>query len=360
MNGILSTQPQGILGQGGQGMSPQDAALLQFAMSMMAGSGPSAMPKNLGQIMGQAGMQGMQTYQQGVQQQQTDAMNREKMDLMRAEATRKATPEPFTLVPGARRIGPDGKVIAEAPFKPAESKDSPLAALIRERDALPPNSPHRAIYEDAIKKATTHQPPTTTVDLRQDTEFNKAVGKEFGDQYAGLMRADMNAPATIGKYNRLGQLLSSVNTGKFKGTTTELKAAAKSLGMDLTALGVADDVAPAQAARALSNQLALEMRNPSGGAGMPGALSDKDREFLVQSLPTLESDPSAIGKMIEYRVKLAKREQQVARMARAYRKKHGKFDEGFFDELQTWSDKNPLFNEAPAAAPKVIDFGSLK
>jgi hypothetical protein len=164
----------------------------------------------------------------------------------------------------------------------------------------------------------------------------------------------------------LGSLLGQVSTGKFKGATTDIKAAAKSLGIDLNAIGVADDVAPAQAARALSNQMALELRNPAGGAGMPGALSDKDREFLLQSIPGLENDPSAIGKMIEYRVKLEQRSQKVARMARDYRKKNGRFDDGFFDELQEWSEKNPLFPQAavtsaPSARPgRVIDFGSLK
>jgi hypothetical protein len=184
--------------------------------------------------------------------------------------------------------------------------------------------------------------------------------------YAGLLKADMKSPGVISKYQRLGQLLSNVNTGKFRGTTLELKAAAKSMGFDLNAMGIADDVAPAQAARALSNLLALENRNPSGGAGMPGALSDKDREFLVQTIPGLENDPAAIGTMIDYRVRLERRSQEVARKAREYRRKHGKFDDGFFDELQEWSNKNPLFAEVdkPAApakpTPGVVDFGSLR
>jgi hypothetical protein len=51
-------------------------------------------------------------------------------------------------------------------------------------------------------------------------------------------------------------------------------------------------------------------------------------------------------------VELAKREQQVAKMARAYRKKNnGTFDEGFYDELAEWSAKNPLFKDSPKAAP---------
>ena len=89
---------------------------------------------------------------------------------------------------------------------------------------------------------------------------------------------------------------------------------------------------------------------------MPGALSDQDREFLLKMIPSLESDPAAWPKMIEYRVQLAKREQQVAKMARAYRRKNdGKFDEGFFDELQEWSNKNHMFQSGtpkPNLSPK--------
>lgn len=51
--------------------------------------------------------------------------------------------------------------------------------------------------------------------------------------------------------------------------------------------------------------------------------------------------------MIELAVKLAKRNQEVAQMARVYRKKNGSIDEGFFEELQQFSDKNPLFPQQP-------------
>lgn len=360
MNGALYPQPQGML------MDPRAAMLTQMGLGMMAGSGPSRTPVSFGQVLGQGGMQGMQAMQQAQQAQQAEAFRQfqmkkaeEEMALAREKAMREKQPQPFTLNPGDTRYDATGRPIAQAPARQPEPKESPLATLQREFAALPENDPRRPAYVEAIKKATTSS-PLVNVDNRQDNEFSKALGKEMGEQYAGLLKADMNAPATIGKYNRLGSLLSSVNSGKFKGTTTELKAAAKGLGVDLSALGIADDVAPAQAARALSNQLALELRNPAGGAGMPGALSDKDREFLIQSLPTLENDPGAVGKMIEYRVELAKREQQVAKMARAYRKKNnGTFDEGFYDELAEWSAKNPLFKDAPKPAPKTAAAGGL-
>ena len=269
--------------------------------------------------------------------------------------------QPRVVNPGDTLVGPDNKPVFTNPPKPDKPHESPMAALLRERDALPVGHPNRAMYDDAIKKSTTHQPATAvTVDTRQENEFSKKVGGELGEQYAGLMRADMNAPTTMGKYQRLGNLLSEVGTGKFKGTTVELKAAMKGMGVDLNSMGIRDDVAPAQAAKALANQMALELRNPAGGAGMPGAMSDQDRQFLTQMVPSLESDPGAWPKMIEYRVKLAQREQQVAKMARAYRKKHeGKFDEGFFDELQEWSNKNHLFPEQPKVAP-AADGWSIK
>ncbi len=176
------------------------------------------------------------------------------------------------------------------------------------------------------------------------TRFAETLSGDMAKTYGELQRADFNAPVTIGKYSRLGNLLGQVNVGKYTGTTTDLKAAAKSLGFDLSAMGIPDDVAPAQAARALSAQIALELRNPAGGAGMPGALSDQDRKFLESMVPSLENDPGAIGKMIEYRVKLAEREQQVAKMARAYKKRTGRFDDAFYEELASWSASHPLFN----------------
>lgn len=364
-------------------LDPRAMAMLQAGLGVMGASGPSMTPVSMGQALARGGQQGIQGFQQAQQANQQNQLFAMKMaEQKRAEEERarlqaaqgqllsrpefaqyaplvqagvplssileRAMPKPkaaedFTL--GNRRYRGDGTLIVEAPEGPMKPQ-SDLGRLEADFKAGLITAPD---YEAKRKKLTTHQP---LVDMRQESEFNKKVGSELGEQYSGLMKADFAAPTTIGKYQRLGSLLGQVNTGKFKGTTTELKAAAKSLGFDPSTLGVGDDVAPAQAARALSNQLALELRNPAGGAGMPGALSDKDREFLVQSLPTLESDPGAVGKMIEYRVKLAQREQKVARMARDYRRKNGKFDEGFFDELQDWSANNPLFgNEKLPSKP---------
>jgi len=253
-----------------------------------------------------------------------------------------------------------GRAQAQALFRePKTPAVSNLTKLIQERDALPVGDPRRATYDAAISKGTTHA-PGVNIDLKQEGEFGKTVGKEFGEMYTGAIKAEFNAPRNIANYDRLGSLLGQVNTGKFAGTIQDLKAAAKAAGADLTAMGIKDDVAPAQAVRQISNMLALELRNPAGGAGMPGAMSDKDREFLVQSIPGLENDPAAIGKMIEYRKKIAERDQQVGKLARDYRKRTGRFDEGFFDELKSFSDANPMFPQSAATAAPSAATGGVR
>lgn len=177
----------------------------------------------------------------------------------------------------------------------------------------------------------------------QEREEDKKVGAAFGEDYVGILKAGREAPAKIAKYDRMNQLLEGVETGTFKGTTTQLKATAKSFGVDLEQYGIKDDVAPIQAAQALTNAMALELRNPSGGAGMPGALSDQDRTFLTSMVPGIEKTKEGRSLMTDTAKNLAKRDAEVAQLARNYRSKNGRLDEGFYDVLAQYSDANPLF-----------------
>lgn len=189
----------------------------------------------------------------------------------------------------------------------------------------------------------------------QENKFNQTLGEGLGKQYLTIQQNGMEANGRIQKWNRLGQMLDQVNTGKYAGTTLELKAAAKSIFGDdiLTQMGIKDDVAPAQAAQALSREMALQLRNPSGGAGMPGALSDSDRNFLESMVPSLETTPEGRKLMLDYQIRLSQRERDVARMAADYkRRNNGNFDEGFFQELGKWSDENPMFKASDATTAR--------
>jgi hypothetical protein len=195
--------------------------------------------------------------------------------------------------------------------------------------------------------------PQTTVNNEtklppQETDIQKYFAKRYEKIEEGADQANsMNM-----RLDRLGQLLEQVTTGKFAGSTLELKKMAKAAGVNLESWGIADDVPAAEAARSLANELALQLRNPAGGAGMPGAMSDQDRTFLQSMVPGLETTAEGRKLMLETSRKLNGRSVEVARRARAYMGKNdGKLDAGFFTELQDWADQNQLFPQTKEGEP---------
>lgn len=184
--------------------------------------------------------------------------------------------------------------------------------------------------------------PLVTVDNRGSSKYNDEIDKNFAQQYIDLQngaQAAQNKIATLqGLQDALGQ---SSFTGMGAETLLGVKQAARSLGIDIGA-----DLGPEETARALGNQLALQMRSPSNGAGMPGAMSDKDREFLVASVPGLGKTPEGNARLIDFMTRVEQRNIQVAQMAQDYQERNGQLNNGFYQELSAWSAQNPLFPEA--------------
>lgn len=245
--------------------------------------------------------------------------------------------EDFTLG-NTRYGGPDNKPLVTAPEKEPETVRAAKAAL--QAAGIAEGSPQwqRAMQNLAMKQ-TTHQPASSaSATIVQEKEEHKTVGKGFGDQYIDLQKSGLAANQKIANLDRMQGLLEGVNTGKLTPAGTELAAYAKSLGFNMD-----PNLGNKQAADALSKEMALQLRNPSGGAGMPGALSDQDRKYLEAMVAGLGKDPQANKLIIDGMRSLSKRDQEVAQIARDYRQKKGQLDEGFYNELKTWSDKNQLF-----------------
>lgn len=187
------------------------------------------------------------------------------------------------------------------------------------------------------------QKPLVTVNTSEEKAEAKKVGEGMGEMYVELQKAGAAAPAKLSKLDRMEQLMDGVNTGKLAPQTMQVAAIADSLGIKID-----PKLGAKQALAALSNEIALSLRNPAGGAGMPGAMSDSDRTFLASMTPGLANTPEGNKLIIQTARNLAKREQEVATLARAYRKKNGSLDEGFYDELADFSAAHPLFGkEAP-------------
>lgn len=182
------------------------------------------------------------------------------------------------------------------------------------------------------------------IDLTQEKAESKKVGEGFGEQFMALQKADIDSRFKMAKYDRMDQLLSGIETGKLTPAMASIQALANSLGLEV------DKSLPSkQAFAALAGEIALTLRNPSGGAGMPGALSDKDLSFLQSMTPDLAKTTEGNKLIIGTARKLAQRDQEIAKIARDYRKKHGQLDEGFYDQLATYSEQNQLFTQSPQA-----------
>ena len=180
-----------------------------------------------------------------------------------------------------------------------------------------------------------------------ETEYDKTIGKGFAEKYNTIQDSANAARGKMDTLTALGAALDESGTTGFGAETLMgVKRAAKSLGMD-----IGENLGPQETAVALGNQLALMLRNPSSGAGMPGAMSDKDRQFLVASVPGLGKTPQGNRQLLEYMKKVEQRNIEVAARAQDYAHTHGRLDAGFDRELAAWADANPLFGDAATAKP---------
>ena len=176
-----------------------------------------------------------------------------------------------------------------------------------------------------------------------ESEEQKALGKDLAEQYSTTQKTAMSSSGLINKLNRAEQLMQGINTGKLAPAATEVASLAESLGIKL------DPKLPQkQAFSALSNELALRAKNAGGENLMPGAMSEADRVFLQQMSPSMSNTPEGNRLIIETNKRLAKRDIEIAKMARDYRNKNRTLN-GFAEELSSFSENNPLFSDI---APK--------
>ncbi|HBG30795.1 MAG TPA: hypothetical protein DDW98_09220, partial [Gammaproteobacteria bacterium] len=233
------------------------------------------------------------------------------------------------------------KEIARAPLW------KPEGATTAERNfARAQSDPAFAEYQERMKRAG-----ATSVNVGgSEKEFDKNLGKQLAEQYGEIQKGAQSARSKIATLDALDAALQGAGrTGT--GAKTVL-AAKRAIGL----FGGDPNVSDEEAVVALGNQLALQMRNPSGGAGMPGALSDKDREFLVASVPGIEKTAGGNRQLIDYMKRIEQRSIDVAKMADDYmRENGGRLDYAFYDKLAKWADANPLFPEASGgqAGPNV-------
>lgn len=200
--------------------------------------------------------------------------------------------------------------------------------------------PNFGEWKAALKRAG-----ATKVSVSQgyENEFSKTVGKKEAENYDKLVDAGRQARQQVDNLDAIGNALNVYNSGSKFGTGA-LGPAEQTLRQYGMALGIgnAQTVAGAELAQSIQNRMALMMRSPDGGMGMPGALSDSDRKFLVASQPGIDKSPAGNAKMIDTMKKLEQRKIEIGDMAAQWVQQH-KSMKGFESALSKWAKENPLF-----------------
>lgn len=236
--------------------------------------------------------------------------------------------------------------VGQAPM-PDPSKQSELAVLQGERDRIRtanPNDPKIAEYNNRIQALGRGQ---------QQDEYSKGVDKSMVELGENIFKNAQTAYSNVATLDRLDQLLGQVGNdqGKFASARLEVRRALNSLGIE------AGDTSPAEVVKALANRFALQLRDPSSGAGMPGAMSDSDREFLRSMIASIDNSPRANQQILDIYRRLNQRTVDLEGMRRQYVEQNGRLDEKFRSQISDFALRNPLFaagskpNEAASSAP---------
>jgi hypothetical protein len=200
-------------------------------------------------------------------------------------------------------------------------------------------------------------PNQVNVNTKTETAFGQAFGKGEGEAASAL--ANDVGSAAASQLQQLDALKSAVaalqaaggDTGALAKIGLQATQIAQGLGLDPAALGLPANAGPAETINAISNRLAMEARNPAGGAGMPGAMSDADRAFLSQTVPNLGDSPQGMAMKVDIAAKAAARKAEMSAAWNAYPDQTQAGWSKFKQDWKKYTDANPLFG-ASAAPPK--------
>jgi hypothetical protein len=189
----------------------------------------------------------------------------------------------------------------------------------------------------------------------QQKEYSVSRAKEFSESMANVNSGAVKARGMMTKLGALEKYYRDpgVVSGKLAGTISWMKGLADSFGIDIKGKKSEDVI------EAVTNSMALELRNTGEGGGMPGAMSDADRNYLVNMTPNLSKTAEGRNELIKVYKSMHQRTIDVQRQAMAYERKHGQLDDGFQEELSRWSAANPLFEQSPAPAGGKPDIKSF-
>lgn len=192
-----------------------------------------------------------------------------------------------------------------------------------------------------------------TIDQRAENREAGKIGDYWGEQYVDTQKKGQAAQETLNNYELIEKgLQSGVNTGTFGESELALRKLGQAIGIE-NADGD-QKIAGGELIQKIGNKMALLMRNPESGMGMPGSLSDKDLAFLKESQLGLSTSEPGNKLALEVFRRMEQRKIAMADAASDWVDDENKGNgsmKGFDKYWRNWSKSHPMFDDI-----KVSDF----
>lgn len=166
--------------------------------------------------------------------------------------------------------------------------------------------PFKSWQDDKITKGVPKPPPAPTASM--DPKLIEA-GIKIDESVDKLQSG-------LPDYEMLLDTVRQADTGKMVPLTLPIRQAMKQLGFQWG--DDVDQVPLLEQLQAQQNRLALKLRSPAEGMGLPGAASDQDLVFLKQAGPGLATSPQANEAMAIIMLAKARREVEVEKEKSKY------------------------------------------
>jgi hypothetical protein len=128
----------------------------------------------------------------------------------------------------------------------------------------------------------------------------------------GVSERNKAAQLTFSSDAKLARIEQAIARGAQTGRGEEFILDLKGLGATIFGIDFKESDDEAEVIRKISNEMALEMRNPDAGLGLPGSISNKDLDFLKAAVAGLQRSEAGNLKIIEYSRRINKFKRDVA------------------------------------------------
>lgn len=197
--------------------------------------------------------------------------------------------------------------------------------------------------------------PLVQNNLGGEKQWDQESAKLWAKRYDGMVGGASNARDMLSMYDLAESAINSgVRTGFGASQEQALRKMAAGLGIGSED---AEKLAGGELLNTVQNRMALMMRNPDGGMGMPGAMSDADRKFLRDSQVGLDRTPEGNRKMLAAFRAMEQRKIEISELADQYITENGMLDQGFNKIVKEYAEANPMFkfDDAQTGAPARIN-----